>query len=63
MTDKEVEFTLDELTTIQIHMDAIKEKLYNQGRLAEALEYQIIEDKLELIIHEMVIKEAERKEE
>lgn len=63
MTDKEVEFTLDELTTIQIHMGAIKEKLCNQRRWAEALEYQIIQDKLELIIHEMVIKEAERREE
>lgn len=53
MTDKEVEFTLDELRTMGSWCNFIKERLCNQGKLAEALEYQIIQDKLELIIKEV----------
>lgn len=57
MTSKEVEFTLDELNTMSNRCNFIKERLCNQGRLAEALEYQIIQDKLE-----MIIKEVEKEE-
>lgn len=53
MAEKEVEFTLDELNTLRIHVSAIKEGLCNQRRYGDALEYQIIQDKLELIIKEV----------
>lgn len=53
MTSKEVEFTLDKLNTMSNRYNFIKERLCNQGRLAEALEYQIIQDKLEMIIKEV----------
>lgn len=53
MSNKETEFTLNELNTLRIHVSAIKEKLCNRRRWGEALEYQIIQDKLELIIKEV----------
>lgn len=53
MTIKEAEFTLNELKTLRIHVSAIKEGLCNQRRWGDALEYQIIQDKLELIIKEV----------
>lgn len=59
MAEKEVEFTLDELETMRGHISAIKEKLCNQRRWGEALEYQIIQDKLELIIKEVEKKKNE----
>lgn len=53
MSNKETEFTLNELKTLRIHVSAIKEGLCNQRRYGDALEYQIIQDKLELIIKEV----------
>lgn len=43
---KRGELTADEVETIRIHMNAIKERLCNQNRHNEAEEYQVIVDKL-----------------
>ena len=48
--------TCEEIEIIRIHMNAYKEKLCNQGRWNEAMEYQRIVDKLDNLY-------AERKEE
>jgi hypothetical protein len=48
--------TLEEIKTIRIHMNAIKENLCNQHRWAEAEEYQQIVDKLGIMM------DAEREE-
>lgn len=53
MTSKEAEFTLNKLKMMRTHFSAVKEKLCNQRRWEEALEYQVIQDKLELIIREV----------
>lgn len=42
--------TADEMLTIRIHMGAIKERLCNQKRWSEAVDYQIIIDKLDTML-------------
>lgn len=44
--------TCDEIETIRIHMNAFKEKLCNQGRWIDAMEYQRIVDKLDILYDE-----------
>lgn len=45
-----MKLTKDELQTIRIHMNAYKEGLCNQGRYNEAMYYQIIVDKLVVML-------------
>lgn len=42
-----MKLTADEINTIRIHMNAIKEELWNRGQYKEAWEYQTIVDKLD----------------
>ena len=42
--------TADEIQVIRIHMGAIKERLCNQKRWSEAVDYQIICDKLDKML-------------
>ena len=51
------QLTMEEIKTIRIHINAIKENLCNQHRYKEAEEYQQIVDKLDIMM------DAERKEE
>lgn len=54
--------TCDEIETIRIHMNAFKEKLCNQGRWNDAMEYQRIVDKLEILYAELKMKKDEELE-